>query len=140
MEVEPAVLAEPEPDEADSLVSSNDPDDLANEQTWPEEEMNGGGDIEESTPPEADNGTTPKTIRRIPKGMSSYQAAWIIDDDGDDGVEDSGPREGETEVEMEEMLQEDTEEMQDMPVDEDMGADGRRVTFQDLDNEEEERQ
>jgi len=140
MEVEPAVLAEPDLDEADSLVSSNDPDDLANEQTWPtEEEMNDGGDIEESTLPEADSGTTPKTIRRIPKGMSTYQAAWIIDEDGDDGVEDSGPRESESEVEMEEMPQEDIEEMQDM-VDEDMETDSRRVTFQDLDNEEEERQ
>jgi hypothetical protein len=38
MAVEPAVLSVPDPEDADSLVSSNDPDDMQNEQTWPTEE------------------------------------------------------------------------------------------------------
>ncbi|KAG6844381.1 hypothetical protein H0H87_007285 [Tephrocybe sp. NHM501043] len=139
MEVEPATLAEPDPEEADSLVSSNDPDDLANEQTWPtEEEMNGCGDFEQPSIPDADKGTTPKAVKRIPKGMSAYQASWIIDEsDGEDDEDPEAKGEGD-EVEMEEIAEEE-EEMQDMPMDDDMESE-RRVTFQDLDNEEEERQ
>ncbi|KAF8160681.1 ribosome biogenesis protein tsr1 [Crassisporium funariophilum] len=141
MDVEPVVLAEPDPESADSLVSSNDPDDLANEQTWPtEEEMNGGADIEQVEVPDAVEGTTPKAVKRIPKGMSEYQAAWIVDEDEDvegGGIPDEG-EEGETEV-----MQEEEEEMQDMPMEDDqqMESDSRdRVTFKDLDIEEEEEQ
>ncbi|KAG5352583.1 hypothetical protein C0989_001617 [Termitomyces sp. Mn162] len=141
MDVEPTILAEPDTEEADSLVSSNDPDDLANEQTWPtEEEMNGGERSEEPSLPDADNGTTPKHVKRIPKGMSSYQASWIVDesdDEDDEGSDYKGEDQGE-EVEMEEIAEE-VEEMQDMPMDEDMESE-RRVAFEDLDNEEEERQ
>jgi pre-rRNA-processing protein TSR1 len=92
IEVEPVILAEPDPESADSLISTNDPDDLANEQTWPtEEEMKGldqgaGG----ASLPDARSGTTPKRIKRIPKGMSEYQAAWIVDSDEED---DEGDRE-----------------------------------------------
>ena len=93
IEAEPVILAEPNPESADSLVSTNDPDDLANEQTWPtEEEMKG---LEQETGgaslPDAMSGTTPKRIKRIPKGMSEYQAAWIVDSDEEDG---EGDREG----------------------------------------------
>lgn len=139
MEVEDVTIAEPDPSSADSLISSNDPDDLANEQTWPtEDEMNVAGP-EQDEIPEAVNGTTPKAVRRIPKGMSEYQAAWIIDDDGDDGDEDG--KEGEDDTEMA-GIQEEEEEMQDIPVEDDqMDLDNReRVTFQDLDVEEDEKQ
>ena len=139
MEVEDVTIAEPDPSSADSLISSNDPDDLANEQTWPtEDEMNVAGP-EQDEIPEAVNGTTPKAVRRIPKGMNEYQAAWIIDDDGDDGDEDG--KEGEDDTEMA-GIQEEEEEMQDIPVEDDqMDLDNReRVTFQDLDVEEDEKQ
>jgi pre-rRNA-processing protein TSR1 len=140
MEVEDITIAEPDPSSADSLISSNDPDDLANEQTWPtEDEMNAAGP-EQDEIPEAVNGTTPKAVRQIPKGMSEYQAAWIIDDDGDD-VDDDG-KEGEDDTEMA-GIQEEEEEMQDIPVEDDhqMDLDNReRVTFQDLDVEEDEKQ
>jgi pre-rRNA-processing protein TSR1 len=141
MEVENTTIAEPDPSSADSLISSNDPDDLANEQTWPtEEEMNVAG-AEQDEIPEAANGTTPKAVRRIPKGMSEYQAAWIIDDDdGDEDEEDGKEGEGDTEMAG---VQEEEEEMQDMPVEDDhqMDLDNReRVTFQDLDVEEDEKQ
>ncbi|KAG6873541.1 hypothetical protein C0995_014411 [Termitomyces sp. Mi166 len=136
MDVEPMVLAEPDVEEADSLVSSNDPDDLANEQTWPtEEEMNGGGGLEQASLPDAENGTTPKRVKRIPKGMSAYQASWIVDDSDDEDPDDAKGED--EEVEMEEIAE--VEEMQDMSMDEDMESE-RRVAFEDLDNEEEERQ
>ncbi|KAI0663427.1 ribosome biogenesis protein tsr1 [Cubamyces menziesii] len=142
MEIEPQLLAEPNEEDADSLVSSNDPDDMANEQTWPtEEEMQGGANGHEHEKiPDAKVGTTPKAVRKIPKGMSEYQAAWIIDeseDEGEDGEDDDG--EGNGEVEMDEV---EEEEMVELPVeDTEMETDGRRsVAFQDLDAEEEERQ
>ena len=71
MEIEPSVLAEPDPDTADSLVSTNEPDDLANDQTWPtEEEMNSdGGFMAQASLPDAENGTTPKAVRRDRKSV-----------------------------------------------------------------------
>jgi pre-rRNA-processing protein TSR1 len=134
MELEPALIAEPKPEDADSLVSSNDPDDMENEQTWPtEEEMSGvHGDNQDDSIPDANPGTTPKTVKRIPKGMSEYQAAWIIDEvDEEDAApsDDGSDKNGMEEEEMEEMVEvEDTTEME---------VDDRRVTFQDLDMEEE---
>lgn len=145
MEIEPTLLAEPEASEADSLVSSNDPDDLANEQTWPtEEEMQASVDGvhgPDGALPDANTGTTPKTIKRIPKGMSEYQAAWIIDEED----EEEGEPDGGSEIEME-IEEVEKEEMVDLPI----GTDGdemememeskKSVTFQDLDVEEEEKQ
>lgn len=142
MEVEPELLAEPDDENADSLVSSNDPDDMANEQTWPtEEEMRGAHgdfDVDDAPIPDAKLGTTPKAVKKIPKGMSEYQAAWIIDesdgeDDGDQEVKEGG-----------EGMDEDEEEMVELPVKDDdaeMDTDGRKgVSFKDLDEDEEDRQ
>jgi pre-rRNA-processing protein TSR1 len=142
MEVEPVTLADPDPDMADSLVSSNQPDDLANDQTWPtEEEMNGSAGYAAQTElPDAKDGTTPMAVRRIPKGMSEYQASWIIEDeDSGEDSEDLAKKDGE--FEMEDVALEE-EEMQDLPIDDhEMDLDSRRgVTFQDLDIEEEEKQ
>ena len=141
MDIEPVLLIEPDPSSADSLVSSNDPDDLANEQTWPtEEEMNGVIDDVQQEIPDAVNGTTPKAVRRIPKGMSEYQAAWIVDEDEDDeGDEDGEKKEGGDEVEMDVMQEEAV--MEYMPMDDAQTDTGRRdVHFVDLDLEEEEKQ
>ena len=89
MDVEIEVLARRNEGEADDLVSTNEVDDLANEQTWPtEEELNtsavaaGGESL-----PDATKGTTPKAVRKVPKGTSAYQAAWLVDEDGDGGSE-----------------------------------------------------
>ncbi|KAJ7091936.1 ribosome biogenesis protein tsr1 [Mycena belliarum] len=141
MEVEPAVLGEAG-DDADSLVSSNDPDDMANEQTWPtEEEMQGdGAAAAEPELPDAKQGTTPKVVRRIPKGMSEYQAAWIIDEDEDDGEDED--KVGDEDDAMDDA--EEMEEMEDLPVEEDQEMEtderGRTVAFEELDVEEEARQ
>jgi pre-rRNA-processing protein TSR1 len=143
MDVEPTVLAEPDLSDADSLVSSNDPDDLGNEQTWPtEEEMQGTGNVlsADGTLPDATTGTTPKTVKRIPKGMSEYQAAWIIDEDDDENGEGVDADDG-SEAEMQDV---EDEEMVDMPMHDDgeeMEMESRKsVAFQDLDAEEEEKQ
>ncbi|KAL4251449.1 Ribosome biogenesis protein Bms1/Tsr1 [Abortiporus biennis] len=138
MDVEPTILVEPTADDADSLISSNDPDDMANEQTWPtEEEMRGNhgtSEFDDAPIPDAHNGTTPKVVKKIPKGMSEYQAAWIIDESDDEDEGENDQVKGSDEVEMEET---EEEEM----VDFDDEADGKKtVDFEDLDMEEEDRQ
>ena len=139
MDVEPQLLSEPVEDDADSLVSSNDPDDMANEQTWPtEEEMRAtqNGNARDEIP-DANSGTTPKTVRKVPKGTSEYQAAWIVDESDEDEDEDAVERD-DGEVEMDE-----AEEMEDLHVadDTEMETEGMRsVAFQDLDEDEEARQ
>lgn len=141
MDVESTLLVEPDAENADSLVSSNDPDDMENEQTWPtEEEMRGADSHEVDTDgfaiPDAKSGTTPKRVKKIPKGMSEYQAAWIVDEedeeDGGEGGEDG------SEVEMEEA---EEEEMVDMPEkDDETEMESGTVRFEDLDMEEEGKQ
>lgn len=140
MEVEPTLIAEPDASSADSLVSCNEPDDMANEQTWPtEEEMNGAQNGEEAPMlPDAGAGTTPKVVKRVPKGMSEYQASWIVDEsddeDGDDDEKDGSDAA---------MDEEEEEEMVDLPMEEDTDMDiesRRSVAFQDLDHEEESKQ
>ena len=129
MDVEPTVLAEPDPEELDSLVSTNDPDDLSNEQTWPtEEEMNGTLAAQDPSIPDASAGTTPKRVKKIPKGWSEYQAAWIADE-----TDEEAEGEDEEENEMEE-----DEEMVELV--EDPKESSRTEDFHDLDMEEEERQ
>ncbi|KAF9527307.1 ribosome biogenesis protein tsr1 [Crepidotus variabilis] len=145
MEVEPVVLAEPDVSGADSLVSTNDPDDIENEQTWPtEEEINDATCNNESDVPDAAEGTTPKRVRRVPKGMSEYQAAWIIDDDEDDEADGEANEEGGDDAQGEgDVMNEQEEEMEDLHIDDDMLTDHDRqegVRFEDLNVEEEERQ
>lgn len=137
MEVEPALISQPDSEDADSLVSSNDPDDMENEQTWPtEEEMNGKHvtDHDQSIP-DAMPGTTPKAVKKIPKGMSEYQAAWIVEesDEEDDDADASGAGHDDNDQDDEEM-----EEMVDMPIDDTTEMESERhVAFKDLDMEEE---
>ena len=95
MDVEIEVLAQRNEGEADDLVSTNEVDDLANEQTWPTAEeldtsaVTAGGE----SLPDAKKGTTPKAVRKVPKGTSAYQAAWLADEDGDE--DGDGGSEGE---------------------------------------------
>lgn len=65
---------------ADDLTANNVPDLLANEQTWPtEEEMDEAPALVESER---------VRTKRVPKGTSAYQAAWIVDEDDEDDDED----------------------------------------------------
>ncbi|KAK4052993.1 ribosome biogenesis protein tsr1 [Microbotryomycetes sp. JL221] len=92
------------PDDADSLVSTNVPDlqDMGlQEQTWPTEEEMQSAPIHTGSNgdriPDAKPGTTPR-LKRVPKGTSAYQAAWIIDEsDGEyeQGDDDDDDMEGE---------------------------------------------
>ncbi|CAH0749452.1 unnamed protein product [Diatraea saccharalis] len=73
------VLQMPDPAKQESLVSENVPDPMDAEQTWPTEE-----EIEQSQME-----TKKKLVKRVPKGWSDYQAAWIVESDveGDDSDE-----------------------------------------------------
>ncbi|PWZ01051.1 DUF663-domain-containing protein [Testicularia cyperi] len=92
------VLQERDPEFADDLVSENEPDDMANEQTWPtEEEMEAAEQFArqsangEMPPPPAMPGTTPKTIVKgsnNAKDNAKYRAAWIVESDEEDGDDD----------------------------------------------------
>jgi pre-rRNA-processing protein TSR1 len=142
MEIESTLLLEPDSSSADSLVSSNDPDDMANEQTWPTEDEMRNGDIQEDAGslPDATVETTPKVVKRVPKGMSEYQAAWIVDesDDDVDNAEDAGSEvdmKDQEEIEMEEEPVAEQEEEAEMEM-----WSRKSVTFQDFDMEEETKQ
>lgn len=137
LDMTPILLAEPQPSDADSLTSRNNPDDLANEQTWPaDDEMHDVQSVNETSDiPDANQGTTPRRIRRVPKGMSEYQAAWIVEDDTESEDEDHEAAAGE------EVQEDGTEgdEMLDMSVDDEIES-RKAPDFQDLDMEEENRQ
>ncbi|WWD22043.1 hypothetical protein CI109_106531 [Kwoniella shandongensis] len=69
---------------ADDLTATNVPDLLANEQTWPTEEEMGEGADAAAGSSKGDK----KRTKRVPKGTSAYQAAWIFDDEDEDDDED----------------------------------------------------
>jgi pre-rRNA-processing protein TSR1 len=78
MEVEDKVLSE-RTEEADDLASVVEVDELAGEQTWPtEEEMRGVG-MSRSVVDDSTNGKMKR--KKVPKGTSAYQAAWLLDDE-----------------------------------------------------------
>jgi len=97
----------------------------------------------ETSLPDAKTGTTPKRIKKIPKGMSEYQAAWIVDSDEEDGEGDHEDGEDEA-VSMDAEGQSGAEvpEEGEMAMDELMELESKKsvVAFQDLDVEEETRQ
>nr|CAD1833442.1 unnamed protein product [Ananas comosus var. bracteatus] len=74
----------PDPMAHEPLIIENIPDPLAGEQTWPTE----------SEMAEADASNKQKKLirKKLPKGTSDYQAAWILDDSDN---EDSGSSEEE---------------------------------------------
>src|ERR1700753_2500873 len=133
IEAEPVILAEPGSESADSLVSENNPDDLANEQTWPtEEEMDGHDqEAEGASLPDANAGTTQKRIKRIPKGMSEYQAAWIVDSEGEG---DSDHEDGESDAANMDAGSDAGASEEEMAMDELMEVESKKstVAFQDL--------
>ncbi|XP_054273020.1 pre-rRNA-processing protein TSR1 homolog [Macrosteles quadrilineatus] len=93
----PSVYADPKKQE--SLDRENIPDPMDAEQTWPtEEEM---AEAEERI----------KLVKRVPAGMSDYQAAWIPECDAEEMESDDDEEESEEEVEgMECVSEEESEE------------------------------
>ena len=73
------------------LDAENVPDAMEGEQTWPT--------VEEMREAEAAgrSAATPR-IKKVPKGFSEYQAAWIVDEEGEDVDDDS---EGDSDEDME---------------------------------------
>lgn len=154
MEVEAKVLSEPD-SEKDDLLSTNEVDDMANEQTWPTEaemEMVADGEEKEGLP-DAKEGTTPKVIKRVPKGTSAYQAAWLLEDeevDSDEGDEDESDGEGSMKssftfknldgkadgMAQNPTMEEEKEEYEEITEEQSSKA----VAFEDIDMEEEKRQ
>jgi hypothetical protein len=67
------LLETADPKKQESLVSENVPDPMDAEQTWPTAE-----EMEEA---ESRMGKK-KIVKKVPKGTSEYQAAWIPDSDG----------------------------------------------------------
>ncbi|KAI8852023.1 hypothetical protein BC829DRAFT_427182 [Chytridium lagenaria] len=83
----------PDPELQESLISENDPDPMEGEQTWPTEEELADADKRVA----AVNGKGKRTVR-APKGTSSYQAAWIVEDDEFEGSEEGSNSEGDEEM------------------------------------------
>ncbi|OAV90620.1 hypothetical protein PTTG_05027 [Puccinia triticina 1-1 BBBD Race 1] len=121
-------------EEADDLVSENCPsagDELMAEQTWPTEE-----EIASAPAHQQAN----KKARRVPVGTSEYQAAWIVDEDGE-GIEDDDEEDEEIEGnnELDESPNhsqgdEDEDEMEDLKVNNQAGS-SKDVHFMDLSEE-----
>lgn len=80
-----------------------------------------------------------KRVKRVPKGTSAYQAAWIVDDDEEGDAEDLSDDEGmaasddEAASAGERSVTEDEEEFEDVEVDS-----RQEVAHKDLDPEQEE--
>ncbi|XP_071873874.1 tsr1 ribosome assembly factor [Bombus fervidus] len=85
MDDEPStrVLERADPGKQESLISENIPDPMDAEQTWPTEE-----ELAEA------KAQRKKIVKRVPKGTSEYQAAWIPDEDGEElsecSIDESG--------------------------------------------------
>lgn len=65
-------------DVKESLQSENIPDPMEGEQTWPTEE--------ELAEAEEESRVQKRRVKKVPKGMSDYQAAWIPDSDAGERV------------------------------------------------------
>ncbi|KAJ1958312.1 ribosome biogenesis protein tsr1 [Linderina pennispora] len=87
---EPTLLDEPNPELQDSLVAANEPDQLNNEQTWPEDDEMAGWKEQMQQMEEEEARMQAERVIRVPKGTSTYQAAWIADELDEDDASDSG--------------------------------------------------
>ncbi|KAJ1903961.1 ribosome biogenesis protein tsr1 [Coemansia sp. IMI 209127] len=133
----PIEIDQPNAELQDSLVEANEPDQTNNEQTWPEDEEMGEWKeqmekMEEEERKIASGGVSGERVVRVPKGTSSYQAAWILaneeesesgseasdysDDDDEEGDMMDESVSGESDEEEDE---EDEQEYQEFRVDED---------------------
>ncbi|EFA12491.1 pre-rRNA-processing protein TSR1 homolog [Tribolium castaneum] len=89
------VLDKADPAKQESLDAENVPDPMDAEQTWPTNE-----EIEM-----AEQENKVKKVKKVPKGWSDYQAAWIPDDDTE-FLEDNGSSDEESDQYMDAMSEE----------------------------------
>ncbi|KAJ2731757.1 ribosome biogenesis protein tsr1 [Coemansia sp. BCRC 34962] len=137
---EPAVLDKPDPELQDSLVEANEPNTLANEQTWPEdEEMNGWNERMQEMEEEESRMAAAKGQRTItvPKGTSTYQASWIAATQGDDNESDDSDVSSDSDDDMDSGSDDGSEEGEDEEEYEEMviGVDGKIVSASDDEND-----
>ncbi|KAK4688928.1 pre-rRNA-processing protein TSR1, partial [Tremellales sp. Uapishka_1] len=116
-------------DAPDDLTATNTPDMMANEQTWPTEEEMGEG-------PSGSNGEKKRT-KRVPKGTSAYQAAWIFDEEDEEDDEDEGENDLDMDgqVDEEKYVEENDEETEEIELDE-----RRTEIHHDMDEDQEEKE
>lgn len=77
LEEDVRVLDTADPNKQETLQSEVIPDPMSGEQTWPtEEELAAADDL------------VKKTVKRVPKGTSEYQAAWILNSDNEGDEDD----------------------------------------------------
>ncbi|KAG8825351.1 hypothetical protein FRC17_008713 [Serendipita sp. 399] len=145
MEVEAKVLSEPSA-ERDDLIATNEVDDMQNEQTWPtEEEMRSEAIME-------DGENVERKTRRVPKGTSAYQAAWLLEEEEFESDDEGNERDSDGDKEQDEAAEMAEggflgSNIQDSEVDEkeeyeDIAEEqsSKAVAFDDMDMEEEKRQ
>ncbi|XP_023936933.2 pre-rRNA-processing protein TSR1 homolog [Bicyclus anynana] len=87
-----SVLQVADPAKQESLLAENVPDPMDAEQTWPTEE-----EIKEA------NLDTKKKVKKVPKGWSEYQAAWIVESDAE-GEGDGSDHDSEDDEENDEFM------------------------------------
>lgn len=102
-------LEEANPSLQETLKSENDPDPMNGEQTWPYQEEMDGQTLEDG---KLEDDEEAETKKRVPKGTSEYQAAWIKDDDNDANNEENdgdGDDSDDWEDDCEDMAEDDDE-------------------------------
>ena len=88
---DPVLLHSPDPDLRESLVDHNSVDPMEGEQTWPtEDEIKKAEARVRNNEHEMDEIPFEARKKRVPKGTSAYQAAWILEDDEEGELLDSG--------------------------------------------------
>ncbi|KAJ3330847.1 hypothetical protein HDU76_004693 [Blyttiomyces sp. JEL0837] len=90
--IEPSILHVPDAEQQETLISENIPDPMEGEQTWPTEEEIAEADARVAAMGSRrrralEEGPKKKTIR-VPKGTSSYQAAWIVDEEDEEASDE----------------------------------------------------
>ncbi|XP_074119979.1 pre-rRNA-processing protein TSR1 homolog [Sminthopsis crassicaudata] len=99
MEEDVKVLVKADPARQESLQSEVVPDPMEGEQTWPtEEELNEAKALLKEKA---------KVVKKVPKGTSSYQAEWIVDEEGSSSEEEE---EEEEDAEAEDFVEEEDSE------------------------------
>ncbi|CAH2236184.1 pre-rRNA-processing protein TSR1 homolog [Pararge aegeria] len=88
-----SVLQVADPAKQESLVTENVPDPMDAEQTWPTED-----EIKEA------NMDTKKKVKKVPKGWSDYQAAWIVESDAEGDGDGSDQESEESDDDKEEFM------------------------------------
>ncbi|GAB1600743.1 pre-rRNA-processing protein TSR1 homolog [Argonauta hians] len=110
IEIDAKVLDKADESLQTSLVCEVIPDPMEGEQTWPTEE--------EMSLAEAEN----KRMKKVPKGTSAYQSAWILESDDEQDKEDKSDEEEDDEDDDDEYM----EAMEELESDSEHGLDSDR--------------